>query len=163
VVVVEMILPEETTMSVSTATQCRWFTSYVQSLMAAIMEEPVEPDGDGDFPVPGETARAWVRPAAREPWGVQVFALAAQDVPMRAAVLREINEVNGSDPAIRVAFHSSGSVMVDYRLFADAVTEDNLRGVLGRVLTVADRIGPMLTAVHGGTTPIAATSSPSEL
>jgi hypothetical protein len=53
--------------------------------------------------------------------------------------------------------------MVDYRLFADAVTEDNLRGVLGRVLTVADRIGPMLTGVHGGTTPIAATSSPSEL
>jgi hypothetical protein len=89
VVVVEMILSEEATISVSTSTQRRWFTSYVQALMAAIMEEPVEPDGDGDFPVPGETAWAWVRP-------------------------------------------------------------------------VADRIGLMLTAVHGGTTPIAATSSPSE-
>ena len=149
-------------MSVSTSTQRRWFKNYVQSLMTAIVEEPVTPDGDGDFPLHGQTAQAWVRPATAEPWGVVVFALAAQDVPLRAAVLREINEINGSDAAIRVAFHPPGSVMVDYRLFADAVTEDNLRAVIGHVLAVADRIGSMLTAVHGGTTPLAA-SSPSEL
>jgi len=158
-----MIESEEATMTVSTTTQRRWFTSYVSSLMGAILAEPVQPDGDGDFPVHGHTAQCWVRPTAQEPWGVQVFALAAQNVPLRAAVLREINEANGSDPAIRVAFHAPGSVLVDYRLFADAVTEDNLRAVIGRVLAVADRIGPLLTAVHGGTTPIAATSSPSEL
>ena len=149
-------------MSVSTTTQRRWFTGYLQSLLVAIMDEPVEPDADGDFPVQGQTAQGWVRPATGEPWGAQVFALAAHNVPMRAAVLREINEVNGSDAAIRVAFHAPGSVMVDYRLFADAVTEDNLRAVIGHVLAVADRIGPMLTTVHGGATPIAA-SSPSAL
>jgi hypothetical protein len=149
-------------MSVSTTTQRRWFRSYVQSLLVAIMEQPVEPDADGDFPVHGHTAQAWVRPATGEPWGAQVFALAAQKVPMRAAVLREINEVNASDAAIRVAFHDPGSVMVDYRLFADAVTEDNLRAVVGHVLAVADRIGPLLTTVHGGATPITA-SSPSAL
>jgi Putative bacterial sensory transduction regulator len=162
-VVVEGSEPEEATMTVSTSTQRRWFTSYVQSLMSTIMEEPVEPDGDGDFPVPGDTAQAWVRATSHEPWGVQVFAAAAHNVPLRAAVLREINEINGSDPAIRVAFHAPGSVMVDYRLFADAVTEDNLRAVIGRVLSVADRIGPMLTALHGGTTPLTATPSQSEL
>jgi hypothetical protein len=150
-------------MAVSTSTQRRWFKSYVQSLLVAIMEESVEPDADGDFPVHGDTAQAWVRPATAEPWGVQVFAVAAHNVPMRAAVLREINEINGTDPAIRVALHAPGAVMVDYRLFADAVTADNLRAVIGRVLAVADRIGPMLTAVHGGTTPIAATPSPSDL
>ena len=150
-------------MSVSSSTQRRWFQSYVQSLLVAIMEEPVEADADGDFPVHGDTAQGWVRPSTGEPWGVQVFALAAQNVPPRAAVLREINEINGSDPAIRVALHSPGAVMVDYRLFADAVTEDNLKAVIGRVLAVADRIGPMLTAVHGGATPIAATSTASEL
>ncbi len=128
-------------MSVSISTQRRWFKSYVQSLLVAIMEEPVEADGDGDFPVQGETAQAWVRPSAAEPWGVQVFALAAQNVPPRAAVLREINEINSSDPAIRVALHSPGAVTVDYRLFADAVTEDNLRAFIGQVLAVADRIG----------------------
>ena len=149
-------------MSISTSTQRRWFKNHVQSLMAAILGEPVAPDGDGDFPLHGHTAQAWVRPATGEPWGVLVFALAAQNVPMRAAVLREINEINTSDAAIRVALHSGGTVMVDYRLFADAVTEDNLREVIGHVLAVADRIGSMLTAVHGGTTPLAA-SSPSEL
>src|SRR3954471_19125271 len=111
VVVVEGSEPEEATMTVSTSTQRRWFTSYVQSLMSTIMEEPVEPDGDGDFPVPGDTAQAWVRASSHEPWGVQVFAAAAHNVPLRAAVLREINEINGSDPAIRVAFHAPGSVM----------------------------------------------------
>lgn len=149
-------------MSISTSTQRRWFQTYVESLMTAIMGEPAHADPDGDFPVHGHTAQAWVRPATAEPWGVQVFALAAQNVPGRAAVLQEINEINGSDSAIRVALHS-GAVMVDYRLFANAVSEDNLRAVIGRVLAVADRIGPVLAAVHGGTTPIAATSSSSDV
>lgn len=149
-------------MSVSTDSQRRWFIQHVQSLMTAILDEPVEPDSDGDFAVVGTTSLLWVRPVARDPWSVQVFATAAYGVPGRAAVLQEINEVNGSDPAVRVAWHAPGGVTVDYRLFADAVTEDNLRAVVGRVLNVADRIGPMLTAVHGGTTPRTATTSPSE-
>ena len=148
-------------MTVTTSTQRRWFKSHVESLMTTILEEPIDYDDDGDIPIQGETARAWVRVAAGEPWGVQVFALAAHSVPVKLAVLREINEINGSDPAIKVAMHEPGSVMVDYRLFADAVTEDNLRAVLGRVLAVADRIGPTLTAVHGGSTPIPARATPS--
>ena len=140
-------------MSVSTHTQQRWFASHVQSLMSTIQGQPAEPDGDGDFPVQGTSAHGWVRPDQSEPRGVHVFALAAHGLPQRLAVLREINEVNAADPAIRVVLHGEGSLMVDYRLFADAVTEDNLRAVIGRVLTLADRLGPMLTALHGGSTP----------
>jgi hypothetical protein len=149
-------------MSVRSSTQHRWFTHYVQSLMTTILDEPVEVDRDGDIPLHGQTAHAWVRVSAAEPWGVQVFALAAHSVPVKAALLRELNEINGSDPAVKVALHEPGSVMVDYRLFADAVTEDTLRDVITRVLAVADRIGPMLTAVHGGSTPIEVEPSTSE-
>jgi len=141
-------------MNVTTTTQRRWFASYVESLMSAILEEPAERDSDGDIPIHGETSQCWVRADAREPWGVQVFALAAHGVPIRAATLREINDINATYTAIKIAIHAGGSVMVDYRLMADAVTEDNLREAISRVIMVADEIGPMLSTVHGGQTPI---------
>lgn len=141
-------------MSVSTHTQQRWFTSHVQNLMSSIQGHPAEADDDGDFPVQGTSARAWVRPTRDEPRGAHVFALAAQGLPARLAVLREINEANAADPAVRVVLHQGGWLMVDHRLLADAVTEDNLRAVIGQVLTVADRLGPMLTTLHGGSTPV---------
>jgi hypothetical protein len=147
------MITEEAAMSVSTHTQQRWFASHVQSLMSTIQGQPVEPDGDGDFPIQGTSAQGWVRPERREPSGVHVFALAAHGLPPRLAVLREINEANAADPAVRVVLHDDCWLMVDYRLFADAVTEDNLRAVIGRVLTLADRLGPVLTALHGGSTP----------
>jgi hypothetical protein len=149
-------------MSVTPTTQHEWFHSFVSALMSTIVPEPVVPDSDGDIPVHGDTAQAWVRVEAREPWGVRVFALAAVDVPAKAAVLREINAANVADRGVRVILTPNGSVMVDYLLFADAVTQDNLRAVIGRVLSVADEIGPVLAAVHGGTTPIAPQPSPSE-
>ena len=149
-------------MSVTATTQHDWFNNFVSATMAMILPEPVVPDTDGDIPVHGTTAEAWVRVEAREPWGVRVFALAALGVPAKAAVLREINAVNLADRGVRVLLAPNGSVMVDYLLFADAVTQDNLRAVLGRVLSVADEIGPLLAAVHGGSTPISPQPSPSE-
>ncbi len=149
-------------MSVTDTTQHQWFRSYVQTLMSAILEEPAQQDADGDYSVQGETAQAWVRVDTNEPLGVQVFAIAATGVPAKLGVLREINDANLADPAIRVVLPPHGSLMVDYRLFADAVTEDNLRAVIGRVLAVADRIGPLVTTVHGGSTPISVQPSASD-
>lgn len=130
--------------------------------MSAIMEDPALPDADGDFPVRGVTAQGWVRVEAHHPWGVQVFALAAHGVPTKLAVLREINEASASDRAVRVVLRPGGWLSVEYRLLADAVTQDNLRDMLGHVLAVTDDIGPMIAAVHGGATPITASSSAPE-
>ena len=44
-------------------------------------------------------------------------------------------------------------VMVSYRLAAETLSELNIRGTLLHVIEVADRVGPMLAAVHGGRTP----------
>jgi hypothetical protein len=148
-------------MTISSASQKEWFTNHITMLMTAIAAESAEADAEGDFPIHGETAQAWVRPHTQEPWGVHVFALAAHSIPLKAAVLKELNEINGSDALVRVAWHS-GAVIADYHLFADAVTEDNLREAIGRVITVADRIGPLLAAVHGGITPIAVEPSSSD-
>lgn len=151
-------------MSISPSTQREWFINHVKTLIAAIAGEVVEPDADadGDFALSGDTARASVRPDSREPWGVQVFALAAHGVPLRAAVLKEINDVNARNSFVRVAWHSPGSVMVDYRLFADAVNEENLALAVVRVVAVADQIGPLLAVVHGGSTPLAVEPSSSD-
>jgi hypothetical protein len=141
-------------MSVTPYTERQWFTSHVRAVMSAILAKPVEPDVDGDFPVQGETTLAWVRADPNDLWGAQVFALAAQGVPLCDGSLREINEVNLHEIAIKVSLDSDGSVWVMYRLLADAVTEDNLAAAMRRIIGVADRIGPLLTAVYGGATPI---------
>jgi hypothetical protein len=139
-------------MTATISTQQEWFSNYVSATMSILGVH--EPDADGDLAVSGETCLAWVRTETSEPWGVRVFALAARDVPLKAAVYKEVNAANTADRAMRVVLAANGSVMVDYLLLADAVNTDNLRAVIGRVLTVADQLGPMITAVHGGTTPI---------
>ena len=112
------------------------------------------PDDDGDLPIHGKTSRGKVRLDIKEPWGVRVLALAARGVPMKAAVLKEINAANLSVRGIRVVLRKDGNVRVEYLLFADAVTTDNLRSVIGGVLELADELGPMLATVYGGSTPI---------
>ena len=139
-------------MSVTHATQQEWFSNYVSATMSILGVH--EPDADGDLPVSGDTCLAWVRVETREPWGVRVFAVAALDVPEKLAVLKEINAANRADRAMRVYRVPNGRVVVDHLLLADAVTTDNLRSMIGRVLTVADELGPMLATVHGGRTPV---------
>ena len=139
-------------MTATISTQQEWFSNYVSSTMSILGVH--EPDADGDLPVSGDTCMAWVRTETSEPWGVRVFAMAAKNVPAKAAVLKEINAANTADRAMRVVLAANGSVMVDYLVLADAVNTDNLRAVIGRVLAVADQLGSLITAVHGGTTPI---------
>lgn len=141
-------------MSVTNHTQRQWFRTHVQSLMSTILGAQVEPDADGDFLIHGDTASGWVRADGYEPMGAQIWVIAARGVPEKVATLREINQINGHELAVKVGLYDGGVVVVTYRLLADAVTAANLRAAIGRVMTVADEIGPLLTAVHGGHTPI---------
>jgi hypothetical protein len=148
-------------MDVRTTTQRRWFASHVSTLLATMMDEAPAADGDGDFPVRGETSQAWVRLQTTDPWGVHVFAYATKGLPKRAAVLREINDSNMATIGTTVSLSVQGLLVVDCFLFADAVTEETLTAVLGRVLELADTLGPVLTALHGGSTYLTATTSTS--
>ena len=141
----------------TTETQTLWFKSYVRTLLTEILEHDVEPDSDGDFPVRGETSNGWVRPEVSGLWGVHIFVHAAHGVPGKAAVLKEINEINLTEPLVKLLLHE-GVVMATLRLLADAVTAENLEGALSRVLRVADQVGPLLVAVHGGQLPLSSSS-----
>lgn len=145
-------------MDVRTSTQRRWLRSHVASIVTSMTGEPATTDSDGDYPVRGTTSQAWVRLTTGDPCGVHVFGYAARDVPGRAAVLRELNQHNWGRLGTRVAW-SDGLVLVDSFLFADAITEETLTLVLRRVLALADQLGPVLTAVHGGTTYLEASSA----
>jgi len=146
-------------MDVRTSTQRRWLRSHISSLLTTMTGEPVPTDADGDYPVRGTTSQAWVRLSTGEPCGVHVFAYAARDVPARAAVLRELNQHNLGHLGTRVAWADGGLVLVDCFVFADAITEETLTAVVGRVLHLADQLGPVLTAMHGGTTYHSASSA----
>ena len=146
-------------MDVRTSTQRRWLRSHVSGIVTALTGEPATTDSDGDHPVRGTTSQAWVRLSTGDPCGLHVFAYAARDVPARAAVLRELNQHNGGRLGTRVAWADGGLVLVDSFLFADAITEETLTVVIRRVLALADQIGPVLTAVHGGTTYLEASSA----
>ena len=147
-------------MTATISTQHAWFDNYVSATMSVLGVHA--PDADGDLPVQGTTSRGWVRVEAKEPWGVRVFALAAHGVPVKMAVLKEINAVNLSVRGIRSVLTKDGNVWVEYLLFADAVDTDNLRLVIGHVLRVADDLGLTLATVHGGSTPITPEPSPAE-
>jgi Putative bacterial sensory transduction regulator len=149
-------------MSVSVESHRAWFISHLQRMLSEALDIDVEPDDDGDFPIQGETSRGWVRPICDGPWGVQIFVMAAHGVPDRVAVLRELNDVNASDMAVRVSRFADGTVMASYFLVAEGLGADNLMGAIGRVLTVADQIGPMLVTVHGGYLPAGSESYASE-
>lgn len=138
-------------MTATTSTQQEWFSNCVSATMSILACTPRTPTATYRCPA----TPAWRGSASRRASpGVRVFAMAAHSVPAKAAVFKEINAANTADRALRVVLASNGSVMVDYLLLADAVNTDNLRAVIARVLTVADELGPMITAVHGGSTPI---------
>jgi hypothetical protein len=144
-------------MTAMTITQHEWFSNYISATMSMLGVHA--PDDDGDLPIRGTTSVGKVRLDLKEPWGVRVLALAAHGVPMKAAVLKEINAANLSVRGIRAVLTKNGEVYVDYLLFADAVSTDNLRSVIGGVLELADELGPMLATVYGGSTPIAPSSA----
>lgn len=139
-------------MDVRTSTQRRWFHSHVSGVLTTMTGAPVSTDEDGDYLVRGTTSQAWVRLLRGEPCGVHVFAWAARDVPGRVAVLRELNAHNLDNLGTRVAWAEPGLVVVDALVHADAVTAETLTAVVGRVLHLADSMGPVLTAMHGGST-----------
>ena len=140
-------------MNIDIETQKGWFADHVRRLVNAVMENHDGPDADGDYLFQGETCYGWIHPATQDPWAAQFFAVAALGVPDRVGVLRELNAINGTDPLLTLWRKPDGAIMISYRLAAEALTETNIRGTLLHVIAVADRIGPMLAAVHGGHTP----------
>lgn len=129
------------------------FRSHVERCLQDLWERPdLLTDPDGDYPFRAVTSMCWVR-VERDPSAVRVFAYAATGVKRSAKLLTELNELNRSARWVTLHWYA-GTVVVERALATTEVDRDSLRFALEAVVSVADEIGPMVAAVHGGGTPL---------
>ena len=123
--------------------------SHVKELLrAAFGWEQVVVDEDGDVPITCGTAMVYASVVARGRL-VRVWSRAAAGVKPTKAVLREINDANCSTVVARVyAEHSA--VWVEGHLPVEGLRSKDLKQLCIEVGELADRLGHLLTAVHGG-------------
>jgi hypothetical protein len=110
-------------------------------------------DEDGDYPFSGAYAPCWVSVVDNDEPFVQIYAHAAHDVPLSQDMLAELTDVNGRAIWAKVSW-AEGLVVVHTVLHWTHVDVESLDRTTSAVIAVADDIGPMLTAVHGGHTPL---------
>jgi Putative bacterial sensory transduction regulator len=133
--------------------QVDWLRSHIRQCMQEVWEVcRVQVDDDGDVPFRAGAAAGWIAAVDGEPPLVRVWAHAAFGVKATAAVLREINDLNRRSRTAHV-YWDGGAVVVEQSLHADGVDAATLGQAWQSVTTVANDLGPMLTAVHGGTMP----------
>ena len=133
--------------------EMRWLQAHIRQCLQDVWGVcRVEFDADGDVPFRTGIAAGWICAVDGEPRLVRVWAHAATGVKPTAAVLRELNDMSRRSPAAHV-FWADGGVIVEQTLHADGVDTATLGHAWRQVSGVANHLGPMLTAVHGGSTP----------
>lgn len=139
----------------------RWLRSHVERCLQEIWQVPaVVIDNDGDYGFRSETGACWVRLETQaDPWLVAVFAHAAYDVKKTAKLLGELDEIASSARAASV-FYVGGVVVVRQALLARTLDRRSLHFALDGVAAIADQVGQLVTAVHGGATPFQAEIAP---
>jgi len=124
--------------------------SHVKELLrAAFGFEQVQVDEDGDVPMPCGTALVYASVVAQGRL-VRVWSRAAGGVRATKAVLREVNDANVHASVVRV-YAQGDAVWVEGHFPVEGLQPQDLHGLCGEVGLVADRLGQMLAAVHGGT------------
>jgi hypothetical protein len=119
-------------------------------------------DSDGDLPFHNGTAVFYVSVVANGRL-VRVWSRAVDGVAVTKPVLREVNDANAWLVLARTWVHGNG-VMVEGCLPIETLRAEDLRALCAEVGTTADRLGSMLSAVHGGqvTLPVSTGGSPTE-
>lgn len=82
----------------------------------------------------------------------QVFAVLVEDVEVTAGLLVELNDLNAQIGIARV-FQANGRVLGQVDLVATTLDGTELGSAIDRLTTIAERISPMVAAVHGGEPP----------
>jgi hypothetical protein len=123
--------------------------SHVKELLrSAFGWEQVQVDDDGDVPLRCGTAVAYASVVAKGRL-VRVWARAAAGVPATKAVLREVNDANVATVLARVyALHEA--VWIDGHLPVETLRVEDLAQLCREVCELADHLGQLLAAVHGG-------------
>jgi hypothetical protein len=127
--------------------------SHTERCLQEIWEQPeLHTDDDGDYPFRYGTAICWVRVSPAPQQEVRVFAHAAHGVKRTAKLLAEINDINVRARWVTVSLQD-GFVVVTGALHWTAINRPALAELMSAASHVADDIGSMIAAVHGGATP----------
>lgn len=138
-------------MATLTTSVYAWFEAYVGNRLLAAVEDArrLSRDEQGDWTVVTDGGDLRVR-IERDPyWSVEVCALAATGVRARAAVLRELNELNVR-LASATAVLADGEVTVKQRVHADGLTENTLAQAIRAVAGVAVDAGLLMRVMYDG-------------
>jgi T3SS (YopN, CesT) and YbjN peptide-binding chaperone 1 len=140
--------------------EVEWLRAHVHQCFEEIWDVPrVRADEDGDIPFRTGAAGGWISVVDGDPLLVRVWAHAAYGVKATAAVLREINDFNRRTKTSYV-FWADGVIVVEQTLHADGADVATLGQAWQSVSCVANDLGPLLAAVHGGATPFPAEEEP---
>lgn len=83
----------------------------------------------------------------------QVFAVLVEDVTETQGLLAELNDLNAQIGFARL-FLANGRVLGQVDLVAVTLDGTELGSAIARLTSIAERISPMLAAVHGGEQPV---------
>ncbi len=123
--------------------------SHVKELLRkAFGFERVVVDEDGDVPMPCGTAMVYASVVGRGRL-VRVWSRAAAGVKPTKAVLREVNDANVHAGVARV-YAQSEAVWVEGHFPVEGLRAKDLKQLCTEVGELADHLGQLLTAVHGG-------------
>lgn len=105
----------------------------------------IEPDDDGDLPVPFEDARVFIRTVDGTPAAVQVFTVLAADASEPdVGLLLRINEFNASLRGCRM-FWVAGQVLLEADFSADDLSPEQLRSALNVVADATRMVRDLFT------------------
>lgn len=131
-----------------------WLRSHVERCLQDVLHlATVEPDDDGEYPFCCETAAGWVRLETGDPTLIRVWAIAAEAVKRSPKLMYELNEINGRARLVDVVLVED-HVIVESVVHAGGLTRETLADAIEAVRCVADDVGPLIAAVHGGGTPL---------
>ncbi len=124
--------------------------SHVRELLrSAFGFEQVEVDEDGDVPMQCGTAMVYVSVIGRGRL-VRVWSRAAAGVQPTKSVLREVNDANVHAGVARV-YAQHEAVWVEGHFPVEGLRVKDLEQLCREVGHLADHLGQLLAAVHGGT------------
>ncbi len=131
----------------------RWLRSHVEVCLRGVVEDDViRPDSHGEYAFDAGPAAGFVRVEWGYPPAVRVYAIAVESVPRSSKLFAEINAVNARSHSAHV-YWSDQRLVVEQVLYAHGLTAVAMECACSAVAQVASDVGPLLSALYGGTTP----------
>ena len=130
-----------------------WFVSHIENCLSEINDVEVAVDEDGDYVIGTRPARIYVRPCREPYWAAEAFTIAAAGLQPKAAVLREINQLNSRSATAMLFLGGGGNVIVRQRIHCDGVSTETLCQAIGAVGCVAKDVGILMASMFDGHSP----------